>query len=101
MNKIITENLSKIKTLCAAHNIKELFLFGSACTDKFTKSSDIDLLVSFKPMDYGEYADNYFETINDFEKIFRHPVDLIADTCLSNPYFIESVNKTRVLLYAE
>ena len=30
------------------------------CTEKFNDSSDIDLLISFKSMDYGDYADNYF-----------------------------------------
>jgi hypothetical protein len=101
MHKIITENLNEIKSLCLKHNIRQLFLFGSACSDKFAGSSDIDLLVSFKPMDYGEYTDNYFDAIDDFEKIFKRPVDLVADTCLSNPYFIESINKTKVLLYGE
>lgn len=101
MDKIISENLNNIKELCLKHNIKQLFLFGSASTDKLSESSDIDLLASFKKMDTAKYAENYFDALYDFEKIFNRSVDLVADTCLSNPYFIKSVNQTKVLIYGE
>ena len=81
------------------HNVKSLFAFGSICTDKFNDSSDIDLIVSFKPMGYGDYADNYFYLADKFEEIFQRPVDLITDKSLSNPFFIDSVNQTKTLLY--
>jgi predicted nucleotidyltransferase len=45
------------------------------CTDKFNDASDIDLLIPFKPLDFGDYADNYFQTADLFEQIFRRPVD--------------------------
>jgi predicted nucleotidyltransferase len=50
-------------------------------------------------MDYGDYADTYFELAEKFEDIFHRPVDLVTDKSLSNPYFIESLNKTKTLLY--
>ena len=52
-------------------------------------------------MDTAKYAENYFDALYDFEKIFNRSVDLIADTFLSNPYFIKSVNQTKVLIYGE
>ena len=52
MQNILKDNLGKIKTLCLTHHVKSLFAFGSVCTDEFTDSSDIDLLISFQPMDY-------------------------------------------------
>jgi len=76
-----------------------LFAFGSVCTDKFNDSSDIDLLVSFKPMDFGDYADNYFSIADKLEEIFHRPVDLVTDKSLSNPYFINSINKTKISIY--
>lgn len=82
-----------------AHNVKSLFVFGSACTDQFYDNSDIDLLISFKPMDYGDYADAYFDLADKFEKLFQRPVDLVTDKSLSNPYFINSINNTKTLLY--
>jgi len=96
MHKIIIEN---IKTLCIAYNIKSLYVFGSVCTENFDDNSDIDLLVSFKPMEYGDYAENYFILCEKFEKLFNRKVDLITDKSLSNPYFIYSINKTKTVLY--
>ena len=99
MNKIINDNIDKIRTLCLNHNVKYLFAFGSVCTDKFNNSSDIDLLISFNSMEYGDYADNYFLVADKFEKIFDRSVDLVTDKSLSNPYFIDSVNQTKTLIY--
>ena len=99
MNSLISDNIDKIKALCVIHNVKTLFVFGSVCTDRFNEKSDIDLLISFKPMEYGDYADAYFELAEKFESLFLKHVDLITDKSLSNPYFIESVNKTKTLLY--
>lgn len=99
MNKILKENINKIKVLCASHNVKTLFAFGSVCTEKYDKSSDIDLLISFKPMDFADYADNYFLIADKFEEIFQRPVDLVTDKSLSNPFFIDSVNQTKTQIY--
>jgi predicted nucleotidyltransferase len=81
------------------YNVKSLFAFGSVCTSKFNDESDIDLLITFKPMEYGDYADTYFEIAEKFENLFHRPVDLITEKSLSNPYFIESLNQTKTLLY--
>ena len=99
MQRLLSDNMDKIKSLCIAHNVKSLFAFGSVCTDRFTDNSDVDLLISFKPMDYGDYADTYFNLAEKFEDLFRRPVDLVTDKSLSNPYFIDSVNQTKTLLY--
>ncbi len=101
MNRLISDNIDKIRTLCVIYNVRTLFAFGSVCTENFSEKSDIDLLISFKPMDYGDYADAYFELADRFESLFHKHVDLVTDKSLSNPYFIESVNKTKTLLYNE
>jgi len=100
MQKLISDNLNDIKTLCSAYNVKTLFAFGSVCTDKFTDKSDVDLLISFNPMDYGDYADTYFKLADKFEQLFKRSVDLVTEKSLSNPYLIDSINKTKTLLYA-
>ena len=99
MHRIINDNIDKIKTLCINYNVKSLFAFGSVCTEKFNDLSDIDLLISFNEMDYGDYADNYFSVADKLEELFHRPVDLITDKSLSNPYFIDSVNKTKTQIY--
>jgi predicted nucleotidyltransferase len=81
------------------YNVKSMFAFGSICTDKFNDESDVDLLISFQPMEFGDYADAYFELANKLEELFKRPVDLVTDKSLSNPFFIESVNKSKILIY--
>jgi uncharacterized protein len=101
MNRIITDNIEQIKTLCSKFGVKNLYAFGSVCTDKFSDASDVDLLVSFQPMEYGEYADAYFIVAERLEKLFSRPVDLVTEKSLSNPFFIESLNQTKTLIYGE
>lgn len=75
MHRIIGDNLDKITALCQRYNVRSLSAFGSVCTDKFSKKSDIDLLVSFYAMAPGDYADNYFDIADEFEQIFQRQVD--------------------------
>ena len=99
MHKILTDNIENLKTLCIKYNVKSLYAFGSVCTESFNEHSDIDLLISFYPMDYGDYADAYFELSEKLEGIFSRPVDLVTEKSLSNPYFIESINQTKTQIY--
>ena len=56
-------------------------------------------LFPFNSMDYGDYADTYFDLADKFENLFHRPVDLVTDKSLKNPYFVDSVNQTKTLLY--
>lgn len=100
MQRLLIENIEKITALCVSHNVQSLFAFGSVCTDRFNEDSDIDLLISFKPMEYADYADTYFQIAEELESILNRQVDLVTDKSLSNPYFIESINQTKTLIYA-
>lgn len=99
MQTLISDNLEKIKALCMTHNVKTLFAFGSVCTERFNENSDVDLLISFNAMDFGDYADTYFNLADKFEDLFLRPVDLVTEKSLSNPYLIDSINNTKTLLY--
>jgi uncharacterized protein len=99
MHQIITDNITAIRSLCRQHHVKSLFAFGSVCSERFSNESDIDLLISFQAMDYGDYADNYFEIAEKFEDLFERRVDLVTEKSLSNPYFIKSVDRTKMALY--
>lgn len=100
MNKILQDKLNELIGVCKAHHVKELFAFGSVCTEKFSDSSDIDLLVSFNSLEFGDYADNYFSLADKLEFLFNRKVDLITVNSLSNPYFIKTLEKTKTELYA-
>ena len=100
MNKILTDKLNVLNDICKKYHVNKLYAFGSVCTNKFSEHSDIDFLVSFKVMDYGDYADNYFKLCDILEELFERKVDLVTDKSLSNPYFIRTIDKTKTILYA-
>jgi len=100
VNRIIQDNLNKIKAVCEAHMVQSLYLFGSAATDDaFKETSDIDLLVNYRKNYFEGCADNYFEMIDDLKSVFNRDVDLVIEGSLKNPYLIDSINQTKVLLY--
>jgi predicted nucleotidyltransferase len=42
MNQLIESNLTEIKSLLTMYDIDEAYLFGSATSDKFADTSDVD-----------------------------------------------------------
>lgn len=99
MNLIIKNNLQSIRNICKEHNVKNLYAFGSVCTDEFSDDSDIDLLLSFKDISIEEYADNYFKLHDLFQDLLSRKIDLMTENSLSNPYFIKEMEKTKTQLY--
>ncbi len=100
MHTLVESKKDKLVALCQKYDVKTMHLFGSVCTSNFTPESDIDILISFKEVSIDKYTDNYFELHYELEKLFKRKVDLITENALSNPYFIESVEATKQLLYA-
>ncbi len=100
MQKLIADNILLLQEICKTFDVKTMYVFGSACTDNFNKNSDIDILVSFKELSIEKYTDNYFDLHYKLENLFRRKIDLLTENSLSNPYFIESIEETKVLLYA-
>jgi uncharacterized protein len=100
MNKIIADKIQTLTELCRRYDVKKMYLFGSVCSDKFSDESDIDILISFKDISIEKYTDNYFELHYKLEELFKRKVDLLTENSLSNPFFIESIEETKQLLYA-
>jgi predicted nucleotidyltransferase len=87
--------------LCKTHKVKKLYAFGSVLTDKFNEKSDVDLLVDFTNMVVEDYAGNYFDFKFLLQDLVKRPIDLLEEKALKNPYFKESVNKQRQLIYEQ
>jgi predicted nucleotidyltransferase len=102
MVNLITKNLKAIKELCVQYRVRRLELFGSAMNDENfdPENSDIDFLVEFQPLKQGEYADTYFGLLEAIESLFGRHVDLVMVRAIKNPYFLESINRNRKVLYA-
>lgn len=101
MYQLIETNKSKLNQLCLTYGVERLEVFGSAASNCFDPAtSDIDFLVEFNHDSIKNYTDNYFGLLESLGKLFDRPVDLVVISAIKNPYFIESVNKNRTLLYA-
>ncbi len=101
MIRLIQENREALERLCVRHRIARLELFGSAAEGDFDpQSSDLDFLVEFLPLKPGEHADAYFALLESLQALFGRPVDLVMARAIKNPYFLQSVNRTRKVLYA-
>jgi len=101
MNPIIANKISQLEILCKKYQVATMYVFGSVTTDKFNENSDIDFLIAFRQdISIEEYTNNYFELQYHLRDLFKREIDLVTENSLSNPYFIESVEQTKQLLYA-
>ncbi|TAE23112.1 MAG: nucleotidyltransferase [Cytophagales bacterium] len=100
MNRLAPYN-SVITELCRIYKVKSLYAFGSVLTDKFTATSDIDLVVDFSTIAVEDYADNYFDFKFSLQDVFNRPVDLLEEKAIKNPYLRTSINQQRQLLYGQ
>lgn len=92
-------NIAEIVKLCEVHKVAQLYVFGSVLTEKFNEESDIDFLVNFKEVKISDYANNFFNLKFSLEDLLQRKVDLVEQKALKNPYFIESVNIQKELIY--
>jgi predicted nucleotidyltransferase len=82
--------------------VKTLYLVGSATSEgKFDDESDVDFLYLFRKEDIPEwdYADNYFDLLFYLQDLLHRKVDLVSEEKMKNPYFIESINKSKQMIY--
>ena len=101
MTSVVQDNREAVEQLCRQFRVRRLELFGSAVGKAFDpKTSDLDFLVDFEDLKPEEYADTYFGLLEGLQELFRRNVDLVMVSAVKNPYFLESIERTRTLLYA-
>ncbi len=102
MVDIIRNNQQMLEQLCRLFKVQSLEVFGSAVSeDKFdTRTSDLDFLVEFLPMDPREHSRAYFGLLEALQDMFSRPIDLVEVKAVSNPYLMESINENRSSIYA-
>lgn len=104
MVKLIEDKIPEIHELCKLNHVTELYVFGSATEPaRFTVESDLDFLVSFDLDNISNeiYADSYFTLINELEALLSREIDMTTVRSLSNPFFIEELDSTKELVYAQ
>lgn len=101
MNAAIAAHKAEIMKLCRDFHVRRLELFGSALKANFDpEQSDYDFLVEFAPLPSGKYASAFFGLKEGLETLLGRPVDLVVASAIRNPYFKQSVEQNKSLLYA-
>lgn len=101
MVELVKQHVQEIESLCRKCHVQRFEVCGSAATDKFDeKTSDLDFLVEFLPLEEGQYADAYFDLLFALQELFDRPVDLVMPEAIKNRYFLQAVNQHRETLYA-
>ena len=99
----ILDKMSEIVAACRKHQAARLEVFGSAAHggDFNPETSDADFLVTFLPPFFPGYSDRYLGLADDLESILGRKVDLVTENTRPdrNPFFWESVNDSRELVY--
>jgi predicted nucleotidyltransferase len=97
----IAQHRDELRDLCRRFHVRRLEVFGSAARGNFDPAkSDLDFLVEFGPLQPGAYVDAFFGLKEGLEQLFGRTADLISAAAIRNPYFRQSVEDTKALLYA-
>ena len=101
--RLIKRNMAQIIALCEKHKVQELYVFGSALTNKFNKNSDVDFTVIFdrKALPLMVYGENYFNFKFALEDLLKRDVDLVEYNAVKNPFFKEELDETKQLIYGQ
>ncbi|WP_426670978.1 nucleotidyltransferase family protein [Mucilaginibacter sp. McL0603] len=100
MDRIVSNKLSEIQTLCKEHKVRELYIFGSRGKGGHpNKNSDFDLMVEIdepNPINKGQLLLSLYDK---FERLFNKKVDLITPDSIRNAIFEEYVGSSKQLIY--
>jgi predicted nucleotidyltransferase len=101
MHPVVEEKLEELRAICVRYRVRRLDLFGSAATGGFEpERSDLDFLVELAPRAPAEYADTYFDLMEELERLFGRRIDLVTTASVVNPVFWRNIEATREPLYA-
>ena len=101
MIELLKSNRQALEAICSRFGVARLEAFGSAVREDFRGgSSDLDLLVDFKPMEPYARVDAYFVLLNELRAMFQHEIDLVMVDAVRNPYISREIERTKQLLYA-
>ncbi len=100
MYPAVQDNADQLSRLCNRYGVQRLELFGSAAiSDHLPSDSELDFVVEFQPAARETYAESYFGLRESLEELFERPVDLVVGSAIKNPYFAQSIGRTKTLVY--
>lgn len=95
----IEDHPEKVKEGCKRFNIRYLCLIGTVASGKNTGESDVDFPVSFNELSSDGIADRYFGFPDFLKEELHSNADLIDESAIRNPFFRNSVNRNKRLIY--
>lgn len=99
MQAVIENHLPEIKQLMQLHGVERAYVFGSAAKGTMKEDSDVDFMIRFpQHMNFETYSNNYFKLMYALQQLLATEVELVAEETISNPYLLESINQTKVLV---
>jgi len=101
MHSLLQSNKTSTDALCKEYGVARLEAFGSVTSGNFDDTrSDVDFVAHFADKSPG-YATRYLRFAEALEKLLGRRVDVITPNSISNPYFRDSVDETREVIYEE
>ena len=101
MSTLPNSHISDLAALCRRYGVKRLELLGSVNTPALDPlHSDFDFVVKISPDSQQNLFHRNFGLNEALQDLFGRKVDLVMIGAMKNPYFKESVNRTRQLVYA-
>lgn len=98
----LTEKQAELNNIFKQHKVIYAYVFGSATSSKFNNQSDVDFLVKFsenlEPLEKGELWWNLHDTLRN---LLQREIDIVTESSLKNPYFIEELENTKQLIYGQ
>jgi len=100
MNPVLTENLKNISEVCRKYRVIRLEAFGSVLSEHFGPESDVDFVVLFHRDAETNAFRQYFEFKEELEEILNRPVDLVCANSIRNTVFRNTIDASKVPLFA-
>ena len=88
----------EIAGICRKYRVKNLSIFGSALTDHFNESSDVDFLIELEGTADG--MKRYMNVKFELEELFARPVDLVMPKAVRNSRIKEYIFSNIRTVYA-
>ena len=101
MESLIEAKHAEIVDLCRRYRVRSRDLRLGRQRPVRSRDGDLDFLVEYEAVPPKEHADCYFGLLFALEDLFVREVDLVEAGAIRNPYFLRSIAKDQVLLYAD
>ena len=97
---LLASHLDSLKKIFKKHKIEKAYVFGSVLNEELKKNSDVDFLIQFQndltPLEKGTLWWSLHDSLRD---LLGREIDLLTESSLKNPYFIQELNQTKQLIY--